>query len=231
MSEHYLVRHGESQANAGLATADPATVELTRGGRLQAALVALALRSMNIQPGLFAVSSYTRAQDSALPAQYLYPEVPIETWPIHEFTYIASFTGITCTVADRKPVRDAYWNQLDPQLVHSPGSESYSQLVDRASGVFEQLRHTERTVVLFGHEQFFNMLLYLTRDGQSVVDSEHMKGFKTFLREHRLPNGSITVLDTEASQWNTLFVPPEEVYAAEVARSINPVVRYTVDFA
>jgi probable phosphoglycerate mutase len=216
MTEHYLVRHGESQANAGEATADPATVELTGGGRLQAALAALALHAAGVHPSLFVVSSYTRSQESAVPTQYLYPHVPVEEWPIHEFTYIAAFKGIPCTVADRKPTRDAYWSQLDPQLVHSPGSESYSQLVDRASATLNRLRHIERTAVLFGHEQFFNMLLYLTREGDSTVDSEHMRGFKEFLHDHRVQNGSITLLNTEARQWNTLFVPPEVIRPTDV---------------
>ena len=72
----WLVRHGESAANAGTATTDPATIPLTPRGHDQAERVAVALSE---RPDLIVVSPYLWTRETAEPAMRRFPDVPVET--------------------------------------------------------------------------------------------------------------------------------------------------------
>lgn len=83
----WLIRHGESVSNAGLQTTHPAASKQTPLGHRQAAAVA---QAFNKPPGLIVVSRYVRSQQAAAPTQARFPQVPVEEWQVHEFTYLAS---------------------------------------------------------------------------------------------------------------------------------------------
>lgn len=59
-----LIRHGESEANVGLPTSDPASIPLTEKGRQQAEQIA---EKLTITPDLIIVSPYLRARQTAEP--------------------------------------------------------------------------------------------------------------------------------------------------------------------
>src|SRR5580704_19507902 len=80
-----LVRHGESVANAGGKTADQITNPLTPLGRAQSRDFA---QRLDCEPTLFITSSFVRAQQTAEPLRQRFPSVPVEEWPIHEFTFL-----------------------------------------------------------------------------------------------------------------------------------------------
>jgi broad specificity phosphatase PhoE len=62
-----LIRHGESHANAGLPTAHPKTVKLTKKGLEQVETIPHALIKANLLPDLIIISSYARSQQTAEP--------------------------------------------------------------------------------------------------------------------------------------------------------------------
>lgn len=80
------IRHGESIANAGAATTDPLSIGLTEAGHSQASEFA---RSWLEPPALFVISPAARAYETAVPVLQRFPRVPVERWPVEEFTYLS----------------------------------------------------------------------------------------------------------------------------------------------
>jgi len=81
-----FIRHGESTGNAGVPCHDLGAIELTELGQEQAREVAA---SWIEAPALIVTSPYTRTQQTAAPTIARFPGVPVEVWPIEEFTYLA----------------------------------------------------------------------------------------------------------------------------------------------
>ncbi len=158
----WLVRHGESTANAGLPTENHADVPLTPRGREQAEAVA---QRIDARPGLLVVSPFLRARDTAGAIQRRWPGTPMETWPIEEFTYLSPERCRNTTVDMRKPWVADYWQRAEPQHVDGPGAESFAQFMQRLRDFRTRLlAHGEQTgdgfVVAVGHGQFFRALLW-----------------------------------------------------------------------
>lgn len=74
-------------------------------GLEQAQLVA---RSFTNAPGLIVASPFLRALATALATTTLYPAAAFETWPIHEFTYLAPARCVDTTLAQRRGWVEAY---------------------------------------------------------------------------------------------------------------------------
>lgn len=182
-----LVRHGESAGNAGLATEDAASTELTELGKQQAQAVAAGLPGA---PALFVVSSYARAQRTAEPSLARFPHVPVEVWPVHEFTYLAPHVYVGTTVSERQPEVEAYWAAADPHHVAGEGSESFAGFLARVADVRARLERGPRTpVVMFSHKKFLNALLWSWLAGEPVVSARRMARYRGFDRAMPFPNG------------------------------------------
>lgn len=105
-----LIRRGESAANAGEPTRDHASMPLTAKGLEQARMVA---QSVTSAPGLILASPFLRAQATALATTALYRAAVVETWPVHEFTYLAPARCVDTTLAQRRGWVDACWQRSD----------------------------------------------------------------------------------------------------------------------
>jgi broad specificity phosphatase PhoE len=116
-----FVRHGESEDNAGLPSESMASTPLTPAGLRQAEAMAASLETA---PGRFVVSPYVRAQQTSRPARARFPGVPVEEWPVHEFTFLPASAYHGTTLAQRQPAEDAYWQVNDPRVVRGDGAES-----------------------------------------------------------------------------------------------------------
>ena len=147
----HFVRHGESAANAGNATSDPALIPLTEKGWAQARAVA---ESFEQAPSLIVTSPFERAQDTAQPTIQRFPGVPVETWAVEEFTYLSPGRCANTTAAERKPWVENYWVSADPDFVDGPGTESFAGLIQRARESLRRLHGMTGTVAVFGHGQF-----------------------------------------------------------------------------
>lgn len=108
-----FIRHAESTANVGALSADVATIALTDAGMRQAEDVA---SKWTEKPTLIVVSSFLRTQQTAEPTKLRFPDVPVEVWPVHEFTYLSpkQWNG-TCR-AERAPALKRYWTTCDPHF-------------------------------------------------------------------------------------------------------------------
>ncbi len=146
-----LVRHAESEANAGYRTSNPATIGITEKGRREA--IELPNRILD-HPDLIVVTPYIRTFQTARPLINKFPHTPIKTWPLHEFTFLSPLVCQNTTSLDRLPLVKEYWKTCDPDFVHGPGAESFAQFSKRVIEALEKLKsHEYPNVVIFTHGQ------------------------------------------------------------------------------
>lgn len=202
-----LVRHGESVGNAGHATEDASSTELTAVGLLQAHAVAAALP---VVPELFVVSSYTRSQRTAEPARARFPHVPVEVWPVHEFTYLGPHEYAGTTVEARRPAVDEYWHAADPHRVAGDGAESFADFLARVADVRARLeRGPASPVVVFSHKKFLNALLWSWLAGAPAVSARRMARYRGFDQAVALPNGGCIEVRIESGRvWISPAISP-----------------------
>lgn len=192
------MRHGESEANAGLATTSADAIALTERGENQAAKVA---ESFPIIPTLVIVSPYLRARQTADPLIRRFPTAEVEEWPVEELTYL-SIDGTT-TAADRRPRVIEYWNRSDPNYHDGPGAESFTDFIDRSINTLNGLRLSEhRSIAVFTHGQFIRALMWLVLTGRKIIDPAAMAEFGSFLAAVPFPNTAVVRFSVSGGEWS-----------------------------
>ncbi|MCA6381243.1 MAG: histidine phosphatase family protein [Cytophagales bacterium] len=187
-----LVRHAESESNAGLASNDPTSIALTERGRLQAVDFA---ENITQQPDLIIVTPYLRTSQTAMPLVNRFPGIKVETWPLNEFTYLSPATCRNTTAAERTPLVVKYWEKCDPYLVHGTGAESYEQFSFRIINCIKKLRNLRnQTVCIFTHGQVIRFFKQYQKEGIQPL-SFSMKMFRENMLPVPIPNLSIHEFD------------------------------------
>jgi probable phosphoglycerate mutase len=185
-----LIRHAESQANAGMPTASPESIELTPLGLEQAECIAEFIT--DYPPDLIVTSSYLRTKQTAEPTRLRFPGVPHEQWPVHEFTYLSSMHEMLSTVEERRPEVNKYWDQGNPFRAEGQHSESFEEFIMRVQSVLSGLKSTICvTVALFSHEQFIRALLWIEEQRRVKFSRKTMRDFRDILNKNPIPNGAI----------------------------------------
>jgi broad specificity phosphatase PhoE len=191
LNQTWLIRHGESAANAGAVTADPASIALTEKGWAQAQAVSAAFETA---PDLIVVSPFLRTRQTAQATMARFPDVPVEQWAIQEFTYLAPASCAHSSVAQRKPRVAAYWERCDPDYVDGPGAESFSALLERAARMLEKLQSPSAGfTAVFAHGQIIQAALMLL-DAQSDDPRALMRCFRAAELASPIGNGGIVKL-------------------------------------
>ena len=187
MTQARLIRHGESAANAGLSTHDPALIELTPTGIAQARQIA---DSLSCQPRLVITSPFIRARATAMPTLDTYPQVPVCTWPVQEFTYLTASRCAHTTTAARRPWVEAYWCAADPDYRDGPDAETFREFIERAQAFLDRLEGCEQDdIVVFSHGQFISAVVWLLRCPGLPIDHEGMCGYRRFEQQNNIANG------------------------------------------
>jgi probable phosphoglycerate mutase len=197
--EVVLIRHGESVANAGAATDNPATIPLTAKGHAQARSAAT---QFQCEPSLIVCSPFLRTQQTAQPTIERFPQVPVEQWPVYEFTYLEP-TRYACTnAAERRPAVQAYWRKGDPHYRDGSSAESFADLLSRIADVLARLecQPDGSRVLLFTHGQWMQALrLHLLLPAAS--DAEKMAQFVQFDRTYPIAHTETVRLVFTMSGW------------------------------
>ena len=189
MREIWLIRHGESESNAGLPTSVTQLITLTPKGFAQAERAAGAI---DRAPSLIVTSPYLRSKQSAQPAIDRFPQARVEEWPVHEFSLLSLANRRNTTPEQRRPLVDAFWERCDPLYVDGDGAESFAGLVERASSTLERLRRLDdEFAVVFGHGLFTRALLWVFLAGAPAIDARTMRRFRGFASGFAVPNASI----------------------------------------
>ena len=188
--ELWFIRHGESQANAGFATSDPATVSLTDLGRRQAQTVS---QLIGIQPDLIITSPYTRTQQTAAPTLKQFSATPHQTWPVQEFTYLSPERCINTTRQDRKELVNEYWARSEPDFIDGQGAESFSAMIERVHFMWQSLcdLKNEKFIVIFTHGLFMNALRWSMTNSFAPLTQQLMTDFHAFHYSSTIPNCAI----------------------------------------
>ncbi|MCU1223721.1 MAG: Phosphoglycerate mutase [Edaphobacter sp.] len=181
-----LVRHGQSVANAGGVPDDHISNPLTELGWEQAKSFA---EEFSCSPTLFIRSSFLRAQQTSEPLLKRFPEVPVEEWPIHEFTYLEPTRHNGTAEEQQLPHIHEYWARRDPAYIDGPNAESFSLFLGRARDAIKRLIQLPPSdcVVVFTHGLLMQAirLLLLFPD---ATDTELMLNFRRFHATHFINN-------------------------------------------
>lgn len=177
----YLVRHGESTANIGMPTENHKEIPLTDKGKLQAAEAAKMLLPYDID--FVVVSPFLRAIQTAEEYRRLRPEVKCFVDPrVCEYTYLRPAACKGMTNAERRPLRQAYWQRNDPFYVDGEGAESFVEMLMRAKSFLEDCAGMkEKNIAVFSHSQLINILLML--DDREFM-SQDLKGKMNYFRSN-----------------------------------------------
>jgi probable phosphoglycerate mutase len=187
----FLIRHGESESNAGLPSADPGSAPLTPDGHRQARQVAQVLPDV---PALIVTSPYLRARQTAQPTVSRFTAAACQEWPVQEFTYLAGLNGRASTAAERKPYARAYWDEADPDHAR-PGAESFAGLVRRTADFLDRLSAVRSgPVVVFTHGLFMRAVAWSLLTGVAAPGQDQMRSFRRFADRYLIPNAGIVEL-------------------------------------
>ncbi|ROO90562.1 broad specificity phosphatase PhoE [Actinocorallia herbida] len=190
----WLIRHGESESNAGLPTNGPGAAPLTPLGREQAALAAAAFAE---PPELIVSSTFVRARQTAEDTVARFPATPYEEWPVQEFTYLGRLHAPRTTNAQRQPDITAYWERMDPEYRHGGDGESYVALIARVHALLDRLAALpgDGLVAVFTHGLFMKAVIWTLAMGREAApDVAQMRAFRRFVGSCDVPNCSITEL-------------------------------------
>jgi len=191
----WLIRHGQSTANAGLPATGYDEIPLTALGRQQARDVADRVQH---QPDLLIASSFLRASETADPIRARWPLVRCETWPIHELTYLSPARCVGTTAETRRPWVEEYWHRCDPGYRDGPDAESFRSFVTRLHDFHRRLLVLDGDfVIVVGHGQFFRAYLLGLSEG-FAVSAEWMKGYRTAETARPMANCEIIEITGEA---------------------------------
>jgi probable phosphoglycerate mutase len=173
-----LVRHGQSVANAGGIPPDHITNPLTELGHAQAKAFA---DGVSCEPTLFLISPFLRAQQTAEPLLQRFPTIPVEEWPIQEFTFLEPNRHKGTNEEQQMPHILEYWERGDPAYLSGPGAESFTLFLDRARHAIQRLARMAPGgfIVVFTHGllmQAFRLLVLFP----NATDAELMANFRRF---------------------------------------------------
>ncbi|MFC6646168.1 histidine phosphatase family protein [Granulicella cerasi] len=182
----FFTRHAQSAANVGLSSDDFALIPLTEYGHAQAAALAA---HWDVVPDLIIVSPFFRTRQTAQPTLDRFAHVPVEYWPVHEFTNLEPSRWNGSQPSERLPFVQQYWQQCDPAYCDGPGAESFSQLLGRAQAALDRLSQLppDTEVLLFTHGFFLNAIRSLLR-APAASHAEHMLGFVPAFRQQTIAN-------------------------------------------
>jgi probable phosphoglycerate mutase len=189
----WLIRHGQSESNAGLPSREPGSSVLTPLGHWQAEQVAAGFGQA---PALIVTSPYRRARQTAEPSVKRFPAAACEEWPVQEFTYLGDLRKRAMTSIEREPYVQAYWERSDPQEA-SGGAESFADLVRRSRDFLGQLStQSSGPVAVFTHGLFMRSVAWSLVSGVTEPSASDMRDFRRFAAVYRTPNGGVVELRT-----------------------------------
>ncbi len=187
-----FIRHGESEANAGLPTLTPGCIRLTELGHRQATELAGTIAE---PPCLIVVSPYIRTHLTAAPLRTRYPAVPVEEWPVHEFTYLNPLHYSGTTETQRGEFARHYWTRCDPHWNDGGGAESFADLIARIDHLEHRLHErAEKNILVFTHGFFIKALLLRRDQPEAAVDATLMAAFRDGRKNDHLANTGIVRL-------------------------------------
>jgi probable phosphoglycerate mutase len=186
----WLVRHGESEANAGQPSPSPGTIALTARGRRQAAAMAARLE---VAPTKIVTSSLLRSIETADAVRERHPGVESEIWPIQEFDYLPrDVVALAIDCEARRSASQAYWLAARPETSAGDGAESFVSFFTRVVEARDRLaREPASGLVFVSHRKFLSALVFSILVGDGRPTARSMRRYRAFDQGFRLPNAAV----------------------------------------
>lgn len=199
-----LIRHGESIANSGGVSKTPACIPLSTHGEAQA----LALVELFPQPPeLIVISPYIRTHQTAAPLRARFPEIPVETWPVHEFTYLNEIQYANTTEAQRSPGARGYWQRRDPLYCEGAGAESFADFISRVDALIKTLAtRREQHISIFTHSFFINAVQWRCLHHEAEVDADFIRGYLEFRQANPVANAEAVLFKAPQARRQSALV-------------------------
>ena len=202
MKTIHFIRHAESQANAGEATQNDESIQLTGRGKQQA--IALA-NSIPAKPDLIICSKFLRTQQTAAPLIEKFPTVPVKILPLHEFSYLSPDICAGTTPNQRKNWIAAYWGQAGPDFVHGDGAESFNQFIQRIDCCLQCLEFCEaRNISVFTHGHVLRATWQILIGHKFSSGQERMHHFHYHMGLLQVPNTCIFKATFYKNEWQVI---------------------------
>jgi len=189
----YLIRHAQSEANAGGISKPERDIALSPLGREQAqALVARLPRSNHVY-----VSELRRTHETAAPYRRAHGITPQVLPQLNEFSCLAfdRIRGMDGTA--RRPLADAYWQRADPLECTGAGADSFAAFNQRLSAFLAHYPQLEDGSLLFGHGIWIGLLAWRLL-GFSVETAADMAAFRRFQTGLPMPNTAVWQLQGDS---------------------------------
>ena len=148
----WLIRHGETEVNAGNWSTKPFATRLTSLGREQAKSIAAEITE---KPDLLIVSPLHRAKETAEFLLNQWPTIPCQTLPIQELIYLSPNRLQRLSVLERKEEIKNYWWKNDPYYTDGDDAESFASFLQRIAYFHAEIIKQKGFVIVIGHGQFF----------------------------------------------------------------------------
>lgn len=210
----YLIRHGESESNAGIMTDHPATINLTQKGRAEAQAKA---DGFTKQPKRIVTSPFIRTKQTAAPFVAKFPDAQVEEWEMQEFTFLALDKYKNKTHEYRHPFLKAYWDNADPDYKDSPESESFREFIDRVKRVIEKMKKLDDGESIgFGHGYTMAGIVFVLGGKAEKIDGQTMRDFwDSYLK---LMPRNVETLEFEIANDNVKYIPRPRAPSAPKAK-------------
>jgi broad specificity phosphatase PhoE len=187
----YLVRHAQSQANAGGMTLENPIVPLTALGELQARAIAPLLPATSVT---IWSSPFKRTLDTAAPYCARMDRTAATHDDLREFETVdtVQLRGSPCE--ERESVVAGYWMKSDPDQRSGPGAETFREFHGRVARARHQfLPVLPDSTIVFAHGMWM-ALLFWQMWGFASVDCLSMTLFRRFQLGFPTPNAGVYCL-------------------------------------
>jgi broad specificity phosphatase PhoE len=199
VKEIRLIRHAESVANAGAATSTPRDIPLSEKGYRQANEFA---DSITDRPDRIILSPYVRALETARPIIARFPDCPVETLSVQEFTYLSISRCRNTTYEQRKPMVQEYWARCDPEYADGGQAESLAELIYRTRDFLRRVSEMEGELFfVFTHEYFIKAVIWEVLQLGTTIDPEFMGAFRRFSTSFAIPNTAVMKMVLEDGEF------------------------------
>lgn len=185
----WLVRHGQSASNAGELTTNEHSTPLTPLGEEQSARFADWFTAV---PDLIVISPYWRTQQTSRYLQQRFPNVPVETWPVQEFSGLAPARYQQTRAQIRREWVYAFWAEADPDFLDGPEAESFRVGLARVADFLTRLQqHPAERIVVFTHGRFLQLCYWVWLVQDLAQAQAQKQACHTFFRSFRVPNTAV----------------------------------------
>lgn len=199
MKQIYLIRHAQSEANAGLVIRPNHDIALTSLGHTQATEVADWLYARVPKPDGVFISEMIRTHQTAAPYLTRSHQQAQMLADLSEFNYLDYGRICNLQFSELLSIADNYWQQADVDFYDGAETDSYCDFVKRVAQMrayFHAL--PDGVYVAFTHGMWLGMLMWqllLKDDMPRLMD---MRAFRQFELAIRPKNCEVFRLDCQA---------------------------------